>query len=158
MGPTMTDTPSRIPWPPLLLVGFGGLAWVLGRVVPLPWPGLDDFPARVIGWAILAAGVVLMLWAIVAFQRARANILPHRAATTLITSGPFAIWRNPIYMADVLLLAGLAQPTLNVWFLLAAPLFAVAVYALAILPEEAHLERRFGEEYRRYKAQSRRWF
>lgn len=154
----MTDTPSRIPWPPLLLVGAGGLAWLMGRLVPVPWPGLDDPGARVIGWSILAAGIGLMLWAIVEFRRARANIRPDRAATTLITTGPFAIWRNPIYMADVLILAGLAQPTLNLWFLAAAGLFALAVYRLAILPEEAHLDARFGEAYRSYVARSRRWF
>jgi protein-S-isoprenylcysteine O-methyltransferase Ste14 len=99
-----------------------------------------------------------MAWSIFEFWRAEANIRPDRAATTLITSGPFAIWRNPIYMADAMLLAGLAQVTLNIWFVPAAALFAMAVYTLAILPEEAHLEARFGDAYRDYIAHSRRWF
>lgn len=151
-------TPSRIPWPPLLLIAGILGAGHLGRVTPLPWPGLDDLPARIVGYAILAAGILLMGWAAFAFRRARANILPHKAATTLITSGPFAIWRNPIYMADCLILAGLAQPTLNVWYVVVAVVFALAVYLLAIRPEERHLEARFGKTYLDYKQRTRRWF
>jgi protein-S-isoprenylcysteine O-methyltransferase Ste14 len=39
-----------------------------------------------------------------------------------------------------------------------APLFAAAVLALSILPEERHLEARFGEDYLDYKERTRRWF
>jgi protein-S-isoprenylcysteine O-methyltransferase Ste14 len=39
-----------------------------------------------------------------------------------------------------------------------APVFALAILLLAILPEERHLEARFGEEYLDYKARTRRWF
>jgi protein-S-isoprenylcysteine O-methyltransferase Ste14 len=134
------------------------LAIALGAAFPLPWPGLDDVPARIIGYGIGIAGLVLMAWSLATFLTAGANVLPHRAATTLITSGPFRWWRNPIYMADVLILLGLAQVSLNAWFVIAALLFAPAVRQLAILPEERHLEARFGDAYRDYKARTRRWF
>jgi protein-S-isoprenylcysteine O-methyltransferase Ste14 len=39
-----------------------------------------------------------------------------------------------------------------------APVFALAILQLAILPEERHLEARFGKEYLDYKARTRRWF
>ena len=78
-------------------------------------------------------------------------------ATTLVTSGPFRRFRNPIYLADCLILLGLAELTKNVWFVIGAVVFAVLVTWLAILPEERHLERRFGEAYLDYKAKSRRW-
>lgn len=152
------ERPSGFPWPPVLLVGLGAVAVAMGRWWPLAWPGLDDLPARIIGYGILAGGVVLMGWSVVAFRRARANILPHKAATTLITTGPFAIWRNPIYMADALLLAGLGQLTLNIWFVAAAGVFVAAVLMLAIVPEERHLEAKFGQAYLDYKARTRRWF
>jgi protein-S-isoprenylcysteine O-methyltransferase Ste14 len=57
----------------------------------------------------------------------------------------------------VLLLLGAAELTKNVWFVILAPLFAALVTWLAILPEERHLEAKFGDAYRAYKASTRRW-
>lgn len=152
------ERPTSVPWPPILLALTGGGALALGRYVPLPWPGVDDMPARLVGMGLGAAGALLIGWALVEFARARANVWPSRAATTLITTGPFRIWRNPLYMGEILLLLGCAELVHNIWFVAAAALFGVAVLALAIIPEERHLEARFGEEYLRYKAVSRRWF
>ena len=89
---------------------------------------------------------------------ARTNVWPHRQADLLVTAGPFRIWRNPIYMGEMLILLGLAQVTYNIWFAILAPVFALAVFKLAILPEESHLEARFGETYLDYKSRTRRWF
>ena len=61
-------------------------------------------------------------------------------------------------MGEVLILLGLAELTHNIWFAILAPLFAIAIYLLAILPEERHLEERFGQAYLDYKERTRRWF
>jgi protein-S-isoprenylcysteine O-methyltransferase Ste14 len=98
-----------------------------------------------------------MAWSFWEFQKAKANILPHKAATTLITTGPFARFRNPIYLADTLILLGLAEISRNIWFAVGALLFVILVTLLAIIPEERHLARKFGAEYEAYKARSRRW-
>jgi len=150
--------PSAVPWPPLLLVSAIAAAVGLGWAVPLPWLGVDDLPARVIGYGLGGAGLLLAAWAITTMAKARANILPHRPATALITSGPFRIWRHPIYMADVLILLGLAQATLNLWFIPAAGVFAVLVVVLAIGPEERHLAAQFGDDYVMWRGRTRRWF
>ncbi|MEM1307208.1 MAG: isoprenylcysteine carboxylmethyltransferase family protein [Pseudomonadota bacterium] len=151
------DRPSTIPWPPLLLLAVAIAALLLGRLVPLPWPGMDDTPARVIGIGFGVLGVALMGWAFWEFFRARTNILPHRAADHLITSGPFRRFRNPIYLADTMLLLCAAELTKNIWFVVAAACFVPLVTWLAILPEERHLARRFGDAYRDYVSRSRRW-
>jgi protein-S-isoprenylcysteine O-methyltransferase Ste14 len=149
--------PSAVPWPPILLVLAAGGAVILGRVAPLGWPGLDDLPARVVGLGIGALGVLLMGWALWTLHSAQTNILPHKAADKLVTSGPFARFRNPIYLADTMILLGLAELTKNVWFAIGALAFGVLVTFLAILPEERHLLARFGDEYRAYKGRTRRW-
>lgn len=149
--------PSRIPWPPILLGAALLGSWLLGRILPLPWPGLDDLPARIIGLSIGAAGVALTIWAAITLQRHYTTILPHRPASALITSGPFAYLRNPLYLGDVMILLGLAELTRNVWFVILALVFAVLVTWLAILPEERHLEARFGRAYRDYMRKARRW-
>lgn len=151
------NRPSWIPWPPIILVGAIISAIVLGRLAPLGWPGLDDTPARIVGLTIGALGIFLILWAAWTMHRARTTILPNRRSDALVTSGPFRRFRNPIYLGDVMVLLGLAELTKNIWFLPAAILFAVLVTYLAILPEEHHLEARFGDAYRDYKVRSRRW-
>lgn len=149
--------PSRIPWPPILLIGVVIGAVVLGRLLPLPWPGLDDLPARIVGLALGAAGIVLAIVSILTLYRHGTTVMPDAGATTLVTSGPYARWRNPIYLADCFVLFGLAELTKNIWFVIGALLFALLVTWLAIIPEEQHLEHRFGEEYLAYKARTRRW-
>jgi len=130
---------------------------MLQRIHPLPWPGLDDTPARVIGVGLGLAGMALMAWAAVTFRRHRTTIMPHKGADALVTDGPFRRYRNPIYLGEVMILLGLAELTHNIWFIAAAAAFALLVTWLAILPEERHLEAVFGDEYRAYKAATRRW-
>jgi protein-S-isoprenylcysteine O-methyltransferase Ste14 len=142
----------------MLFAGAIAVALLLGRMHPLAWPGLDDTGARVVGYAFGLAGLALTVWGLLTLYRANTNILPHKAADRLITEGAFRFRRNPIYLGEVLMLLGLAQVTGNIWFAVMAPIFAVAILQLAILPEERHLEARFGEEYLDYKARTRRWF
>ena len=149
---------SAVPWPAVLFVAALGAGVLLGRLYALPWPGLDDLAARVIGYGLGAAGIALMVWGALTLYRANTTVLPHRRVDRLVTHGAFRFRRNPIYMGEVLLFLGLAQATGNIWLAIVAPLFAVAVLGLAILPEERHLEARFGEAYLDYKARTRRWF
>ena len=150
--------PTAIPWPPLLIAAFIAAALGMGRLWPLPWPGLDDLGARIVGMAFGAAGLALIAWGFLTLQRAGTTIMPNRAVDHMVTEGAFGFRRNPIYMGEVLLFLGLAELTHNIWFAIAAPLFAGAILLLAILPEERHLEERFGQAYLDYKERTRRWF
>lgn len=153
----MMERPSTIPWPPILLATAVACALLLPRVLPLSWPGVDDTAAQFVGLSIGAGGLLLMAWAIWTLRKAKTTVMPNQAADTLVTTGPYKRFRNPIYIADVMLLLGLAELTKNIWFVIAAAVFAVLVTWLAILPEERHLEARFGDDYRDYKKRSRRW-
>jgi protein-S-isoprenylcysteine O-methyltransferase Ste14 len=156
-GSDIAERPSRIPWPPILLAGVLAGAIALGYLLPLTWPGLDDWPARAVGLGIGLAGIVLLVVSIITLRRHDTTVLPDVGASALVTSGPYRRFRNPIYLADCMILLGLAELTKNVWFVVGAAVFAVLVTRLAILPEERHLEARFGDAYRAYKAKSRRW-
>ncbi len=151
------DRPSHVPWPPLLLVGVVVGAVALGRLAPLSWPGLDDPPAHAIGLGLGVVGIALAVISILTLRRHGTTVRPDAAADSLVTTGPYRRFRNPIYLADCLILLGAAEITKNVWFVAAAALFAVLVTWLAILPEERYLQRRFGAAYLDYKAKSRRW-
>jgi protein-S-isoprenylcysteine O-methyltransferase Ste14 len=158
MATSQEERPSRIAWPPLLIVAALVAAVLLGRFYPLPWPGLGDLPAQLIGYGLGAIGMLLTGWGFFTLNRADTTVLPHKPVKRLVTHGAFGFRRNPIYMGEVLILLGLAQATGNIWMALAAPPLAILLFALAILPEERHLEARFGEEYLAYKARTRRWF
>jgi protein-S-isoprenylcysteine O-methyltransferase Ste14 len=150
--------PSTVPWPPLLFAAALAAGVALGAFYPLPWPGLDDRAARMIGYGFGLAGVGLVGWGTLTMLRAGTNILPHRSADKLVTGGPFRIWRNPLYMGETLVFLGVAQATGNIWMVIVAIAFALGILKLAILPEERHLEARFGEAYLAYKNSTRRWF
>ncbi len=152
-----SERANTFPWPPLLLLASITASIGLSRLLPLSWPGVDDTPARLVGLGIGALGVVLIIASIVTLRRHQTTVLPDRAATALVTTGPYRFFRNPIYLGDVMLLFGLAEFTKNVWFVIAATLFAVLVTPLQIVPEERHLEARFGNAYLEYKKRAKRW-
>ncbi len=153
----VADRANTFPWPPLLFAVALGSAFVLEKVAPLSWPGVDDLPARIIGWTFGAVGVSLIAWAILTLHRAGTTVMPDKTTTVLVTSGPFARFRNPIYLGEVLILLAMAELTKNIWFVAAAAAFGLLVTVLQITFEERHLEARFGERYRAYKATARRW-
>ncbi|MET3354430.1 UNVERIFIED_ORG: protein-S-isoprenylcysteine O-methyltransferase Ste14 [Xanthobacter viscosus] len=150
--------PNRLPWPPMIYGGALAAALALGALAPSFWPPLLAGPAVRGGGAVVAGlGLGLDLWAIVTLHRARTNILPHRAADRLVTSGPFALSRNPIYLGNTLLLLGLGMALANGWLLAAALLAALATDRLAARREERHLAAKFGAAFDAYAARVPRW-
>lgn len=141
----------------MLLLAAVVLAFLLQYVFPLTWPGLDDRPAQIVGIAIGLGGFLLIVWAAFTLAREKTTVMPHQASEKLVISGPYKYRRNPIYVADVMILLGLAELSKNIWLVAAAIAFVPLVTWLAILPEERHLEARFGDDYRDYKQRTRRW-
>src|SRR5581483_7944238 len=97
-----TDVPDagpgvRIP-PPLLYIGV----LVVGILLSVAYP-LHIAPAGVawpLGIVILAAGIALgPFWGIRTMRSANTTVRPDRAATRLVTDGPFRYSRNPLYVA-----------------------------------------------------------
>lgn len=153
------DRPNRIPWPPLLYSAAILVSVLFGWFLPLGWlprPFSDVLFAA--GWLLIAAGLALDLGAMVTLNRARTTIWPNRGVDHLVSSGPFAISRNPIYLGNTTLMIGVGLAAGIAWFILFALVAAYATQKLAIEREEKHLEHRFGKRYRDYVKKVRRWF
>lgn len=152
------DRPNRIPWPPLIYGGLALLALGLHWVLPLPWPeGVIRIVLAAVGLCLACAAVALDVTAALAFRRHRTTILPHRGASALITDGPFAKSRNPIYLANTLLVTGAGLIFGIGWLVIAAVAGAVLTQRLAIEREERHLAARFGQDWQDYAARTPRW-
>lgn len=150
--------PNRFPWPPVLYLSALVAGLALQRLAPLSWPhGLDGLALRIGGGAVLLAGLAFDVSAVVTLYRARTNILPHRAADRLVTGGPFALSRNPIYVGNTLSLLGLGLALLNGWLMAAALAAAFATHHLAARREERHLAAKFGADYAAYAARVPLW-
>jgi len=152
-----TARPNTIPWPPLIFAGTALAAFLLGRVWPIGTPPGGLGVLRGLGAVVILLGFGMDGAAMLTMRRHKANILPHRAATALVTTGPFAISRNPIYLGNTTLLIGAALVLGNAWFLLAAIVAAWLVGILAIRREEAHLAAMFGDAWQAYAARTHRW-
>jgi protein-S-isoprenylcysteine O-methyltransferase Ste14 len=149
------DRPNRLPWPPILFLGALLCANGLSRLTPI---AVSPPMIMVVAGALLfAASLGVMLWAFLAFKRHNTSVLPHKRSDALISSGPFRFSRNPIYLAEAVLLGGLALVNGSIWYLAVIPPFMWAVTKLAIVREEAHLSARFGARWDEYAATVRRW-
>jgi protein-S-isoprenylcysteine O-methyltransferase Ste14 len=141
--------------PPLLYLAaiLAGLALDALTPLRLHWPSLL-VPA---GMALVAAALLLFALALREFRRAGTSVKPYEPTTALIRSGPFRVSRNPIYLSLSFFQLGIGLWTLNGWVVaLLVPVLAVMIPGV-IMREERYLERRFGDEYRRYKASVGRW-
>lgn len=79
-----------------------------------------------------------------------------RKDTFLVTTGPYAIVRHPIYLGVFVLLAALALLAAN--FLILLPTVALLTLLYVQLPdEESMLIDRFGDQYREYMKRTPRF-
>ena len=144
--------PKWLDLPPIWLIAMMALGYLIAGAAPQP-----GWPAPWVGGGIIAAGVLLAGWAAVSFRAAKTTIIPHQTPSSLITTGAFALSRNPIYLADAVVLFG----WMLIWgaaapFLL-VPAFVLIINARFIRPEEARLRAGFGERFESYCATTRRW-
>jgi protein-S-isoprenylcysteine O-methyltransferase Ste14 len=148
------DRPNSVPWPPLIYIGTALIAVVLNRIWPL---GLDWSGLKFIGAALLAIAIAIEVWSFLTFRKHRTTIMPNKGAENLITSGPFAHSRNPIYVANTILVSGIGLYFGNLWLIPAAFIAALLTQELAIKREEKHLTLKFGEAWTQYTTRVPRW-
>ncbi len=110
------------------------------------------------GTALRVVGIVLIVSAFRALIRGNTPLDPSLPTASVVKDGVYRFTRNPIYLSFTLIYLGVSF-TFN---LVGALALLVAVFIVIdrgqIRREEKYLERKFGEEYLRYKERVRRWF
>ena len=146
--------------PPVWLVAAILAAAAQARYVPL---GLAfDGPivgpiADLLGGVLVGGGLVLMALAVWEMRRMKTTVIPHRDAEHLVQSRIFKRSRNPIYLGDLLILAGMI---LRLDAVLALPLIPVFLWIIEkrfVIPEENRLRKKFRADFARYCEKTRRW-
>ncbi|TYQ28915.1 isoprenylcysteine carboxylmethyltransferase family protein [Pseudanabaena sp. UWO311] len=155
MNEQIADKPGVIAFPPALYgvtlaIGVGLSFFFPVRFLPL------SISLPLAALVLIAAG-----WfstsAFRTMTRAQTAIDPEKPATAIVSDGAFRFSRNPLYLSLMLLYIGISLLLNAVWaFALLLPLLAVVQLGV-IQREEIYLERKFGDEYLRYKTQVRRW-
>ena len=123
-------------------------------------PALDfPMPGWVVSAVLFAAGLATGTGAFLQFRKARTTINPMKPHETsaLLTDGFYAWSRNPIYVADAVLLLAFALLVANAFAFVFLVLFIAYLDRFQIRPEERALRARFGDEYDRYRGKVRRW-
>jgi len=133
------------------------LAWGLAKLLPQLTLGSPLWAYA--GYGFVAAGVTLLVLALMAFARARTTINPlsPQQAETLVTTGLYRWTRNPMYLAMALILTGGALLLGSIAALAAPAVFIGAMTVLQIKPEERALQSIFGDAFTAYRRQTRRW-
>ena len=142
--------------PPIWLAGFVAFAWVQAQYYALGL-GFGGAWADFTGGLLVGGGLVLMALAFVEFRRHRTTVIPHNTPSALIQSGIFSRSRNPIYLGDALVLAGLILRFDAVLSLPLIPIFIWVIERRFILPEEGRMRREFKDVFAKYERKVRRW-
>jgi protein-S-isoprenylcysteine O-methyltransferase Ste14 len=149
------DNPGVIAPPPLIYAGGLVAGLLANRLYPVHF--LPRGLSRVLGWPSVVAGLAIGLLGFREMKRAQTNVDPRKPTTAIVSAGPYRYTRNPLYVGMTLIYAGFMA---RANALPAALLLPVVLHLMdhgVIEREERYLERKFGDEYLRYKEEVRRW-
>jgi protein-S-isoprenylcysteine O-methyltransferase Ste14 len=134
----------------LLILSIGcSLIFPIGTVISAPY--------TYFGIVIIGIGIVMDLWSSSLFVKSKTTVSPYGSPTSLVSSGPFHISRNPMYLGMTFMLLGVAL-FLGTLVTFIFPFILMAIAETLLIPnEEKKLEITFGKEYEDYKNKVRRW-
>lgn len=142
--------------PPFVLLFF---YLILASALDLPKFGTELFSSEIIGWigvGLCMFGLVFFLLSLISFGKSFRVGLDEDHPSALVTSGAFAVSRNPIYTAFGLILLGIFLIFPN-WILLIYLFAGIWLFNRQVLLEEGSLRKIYGEEYDRYCKKVRRY-
>lgn len=122
-----------------------------------PTKAVLDAPYTYFGLISIGFGILVCLWCRSLFLKSKTTLSPYESPTSLLTSGPYQISRNPIYLGMAAILIGTAI-WLGSWIAFAFSAVFIVIIETSFIPlEERKLEKTFGKRYLEYKRKVRRW-
>ena len=131
------------------------------------WLGASHVPGfnfqfrfqSLVGWIIGLLGVIVCLLGVLEFKRAKTTVNPTKpqSSSSLVRRGIYGLTRNPMYLGFLLILAGWATAMGSFVAFMALPAFVVYMNRFQIEPEERALTSIFGDDFKKYCSEARRW-
>lgn len=147
----IADSPRVLVPPPLIFAGFLGVGLAIDT-------HLHEFGVpQLFAVLLLVAAFLLIGSALNHFRRERTRSAPWQPASALVVSGIYQFTRNPMYLGMGMLSLAVAIFCQSVAGSVLTLVAAGVIDRFVIGREEAYLERRFGDPYRSYHQQVRRW-
>ena len=133
------------------------LPWLVHSVLPTRVP-LPYWFRAVAGATLFAGGVIVWIRCLDLFSRqGHGTPFALDAPRRLVTTGPFAVVRNPIMAAELAVIWGEAVYLGALGVFIYAAAATVAGHLVVTLVEEPDLRERFGTEYEAYCRRVPRW-
>ena len=122
------------------------------------WPRVPGLPLVWLAVVLIVLGIALAATAAILFRREGTELNPTSTTNRkLVTSGPFRLTRNPMYLALVVVALGVAF-WVGAWPMFLAPIALFATANWVHIPfEEQKMRRQFGEAFDAYAREVRRW-
>jgi protein-S-isoprenylcysteine O-methyltransferase Ste14 len=111
----------------------------------------NDLVIWPLGVLLFAAGWALRMWA----QKHLGYRLKIKRSVTI--SGPYALVRNPIYIANALVILGTVVMSEDLWMIPATIMWCALIYSFVVRYEEGHLAEKYGQAYLDYLQTVPRW-
>jgi len=137
--------------------------WFVGFPCFLVSSGAEPFSLdlgrlRLLGVLPLLTGALLFLWVTWIFALVGGGTpLVFDSPVRFVSIGPYLRVRNPMYIADTLIVTGEAVLLESSAILVYAGLLWLGLHLLVVALEEPRLQRRFGARYKEYCDRVPRW-
>ncbi|HPS66035.1 MAG TPA: isoprenylcysteine carboxylmethyltransferase family protein [Ignavibacteria bacterium] len=147
-----------------MLKKIGNFLFKNRSYTPLPWVFLmilfmsPNLTMIIIGAVFVIIGELIRWWA-VSYAGSETRTTGDVGGSYLVTQGPFGIVRNPLYIGNITIYAGIGimSNAIFPWLMIAAFLYFVFQYYCIIINEEEYLQNTFKDKFTLYKSKVNRF-
>jgi protein-S-isoprenylcysteine O-methyltransferase Ste14 len=142
------------------IAAFVALPGVVGFVLPIAIGISTGLPVRykALSAVTLCLGISLLLWCVREFYVAgRGTLAPWDPPRHLVTTGPYRLSRNPMYIGVIAILLGWCLLWGSRTLVIYTVLFLCGFHLRVLLFEEPWAARQFGVQWQAYRARVPRW-
>lgn len=147
---------NRVP-PPIVMLILAVLMWGISQIsINIEMSYLIRMLSLL---TLILFAMLFCIEGVISFKLAKTttNPLKPEAASSLVVSGIYKYSRNPMYLGFALFLLAWSVYLASVMSIVGVVVFVCYMNQFQIMPEEAALNKVFGNEFEQYKSKVRRW-